>query len=58
MPDYQKMYYKMAQAVEAAIQGLIAVQQTCEELYLSSSEENILELNLQTPLPNEDKPLS
>ena len=36
MEDYQKMYYKMVQATESAINLLIAAQQECEELYVSA----------------------
>ena len=34
MPDYRKMYLKMAQETEKAIRILIAAQKECEELYI------------------------
>ena len=36
MPDYKEMYLKLFRASEEAVNILIAVQQECEELYLSS----------------------
>ena len=38
MPDYREMYLTMMRATEEAIRTLIAAQQKCEELYLSSCE--------------------
>ena len=39
MPDYRQMYVTMMQASEEAINLLIKAQRKCEELYISSSEE-------------------
>ena len=38
MPDYKELYFKMFRASEEAIRRLVAVQQECEERYLSSQE--------------------
>ncbi|WP_312279021.1 hypothetical protein [Oscillibacter sp.] len=38
MADYKELYLKMFRASEEAINLLIAVQQTCEELYISQPE--------------------
>ena len=35
-PDYKELYFKLFRASEQAIRLLIAAQQECEELYLSS----------------------
>jgi len=39
MPDYKKMYLTMMNAFEDTINRLVAAQQECEELYLSSTDE-------------------
>lgn len=39
MPNYEKMYFTLLHATEKAINELIAAQQTCEELYILSSQE-------------------
>ena len=39
MPNYKELYYSMFQACEQAISILTTAQQTCEELYLSSIEQ-------------------
>ncbi len=36
-PDYKELYFKLFRASEQAIRLLIAAQQECEELYLSST---------------------
>lgn len=51
MPDYKEMYMKLFRASEKAVNILIAAQQECEELYISSPEP---ELNV-IPLPSEKK---
>ena len=38
MPDYKELYLKLFRASEEAVNRLIAVQQECEELYLSQDE--------------------
>ena len=38
MPDYKKMYLKLFQATEQAINTLIEAQRECEELYISEPE--------------------
>lgn len=38
MPDYKEMYLTMLRASEQAVGILIAAQQECEELYMSSPE--------------------
>lgn len=38
MSGYDKLYFKMVQASEQAINILIKAQQECEELYISLSE--------------------
>ena len=50
MPDYQELYVKLFRATEEAIQILIAAQQECEELYISSPEPDIKVLTAQGPL--------
>jgi len=39
MADYKKMYLTLLDATEKAIQELINAQRACEELYISSDEE-------------------
>ena len=39
MQDYKKMYLKMMDATERAIEILIKAQQECEEIYISSEDE-------------------
>ena len=39
MPDYEKMYLTLFRATEEAVNLLIRAQRACEELYISSSEE-------------------
>ena len=51
MMDYKKMYLKMLCATEQAVGILIAAQQECEELYISSSETELTMI----PLPIENK---
>lgn len=38
MPDYKELYPKLFRASEKAVNGLIAAQRECEELYLSQDE--------------------
>lgn len=38
-PDYKEMYLTMCRASEKAINDLIAAQRKCEEMYLSSEDE-------------------
>lgn len=38
MPDYKELYLKQFRASEKAVNGLIAAQRECEELYLSQDE--------------------
>ena len=55
MPDYKEMYLTMMRATEQAIRILIEAQQTCEELYLSASEpELVTEENTLTQMPESD----
>ena len=55
MPDYKEMYLTMMRATEQAIRILIEAQQTCEELYLSAEEpEIILPENSLTQVPESD----
>lgn len=35
MPDYQKLYLKMFNATEKAIEILVNAQKECEEMYIS-----------------------
>lgn len=51
MPDYKEMYLKMFRASEQAVSILIAAQQACEELYISSPEPELTVV----PLPTENK---
>ena len=37
--DYKEMYFKLLNATEDAIRILIKAQQECEEMYLSSEDE-------------------
>lgn len=39
MPDYKEMYLELSRAVEKAVRILIAAQQECEEMYISSEPE-------------------
>ena len=39
MADYKQMYLTLLDATEKAINELISAQRACEELYISSSEE-------------------
>lgn len=39
MPDYKKMYFKMMDATEKAIEILIEAQRECEEIYISAEDE-------------------
>lgn len=39
MPDYKEMYLTMVRAAEEAIRILIEAQEKCEELYLSSTDD-------------------
>jgi len=48
MMDYKKMYLKMLKASEQAVDILIAAQQECEELYISSPETELTVITLQT----------
>ena len=55
MPDYKEMYLTMMRATEQAIRILIEAQQTCEELYLSAEEpEIVLPENSLTQVPESD----
>ena len=55
MPDYKEMYLTMMRATEQAIRILIEAQQTCEELYLSAVEpELVLSENTLTQMPESD----
>ncbi len=40
MPDYEKMYAKMFNAAEDAINLLIKAQRECEEMYMQSEDED------------------
>ena len=44
MANYREMYYKLFRATEKAINTLISAQQECEELYLSSTDGEIIKL--------------
>lgn len=46
MADYKEMYLALFRATEKAIETLVAAQQACEEMYLSSPEP---ELTVLTP---------
>lgn len=39
MADYKEMYFKLLNATEDAIRILIKAQQECEEMYISSEDE-------------------
>lgn len=51
MANYREMYYKLFRATEKAINTLISAQQECEELYLSSTDGEIIKL---TPKDSEE----
>ena len=51
MPDYRKMYLKMAQETEKAIRILIAAQKECEELYIEGERREPILLS-----PKKEKP--
>ena len=38
MPDYKEMYLTICRASEEALNTIIAAQQKCEEMYLSSED--------------------
>jgi len=40
MTDYKEMYFKLLNATEDAIRLLIKAQQECEEMYISSDDED------------------
>ena len=42
MTDYKTMYLNLLRAVERAIRELIAAQQACEDLYISSCDDAVL----------------
>lgn len=44
MPDYKEMYLTLFRAAEEAVQTLIAAQRTCEEMYLSAEEPELIVL--------------
>jgi len=44
MANYREMYYKLFRATEKAINTLISAQQECEEMYLSSTNGEIISL--------------
>ena len=50
MPDYQELYLKMMRATEQAIRILIQAQQECEELYLRTSEPELVVFDSQNSL--------
>jgi hypothetical protein len=47
MADFEKMYKKMFQASEDAINLLIAAQRECEEIFISQPEPNLKLSSLQ-----------
>jgi len=51
MANYREMYYKLFRATEKAINTLISAQQECEEMYLSSTNGEIIKL---TPKDSEE----
>jgi len=36
--DYKKMYFTMVNAMEKAMETMIAAQQECEEMYINAQE--------------------
>lgn len=40
MTDYKEMYFKLLNATEDEIRLLIKAQQECEEMYISSDDED------------------
>lgn len=42
MADYEKMYYKLFDATEKAINILIEAQKACEEIYMNDDEKENL----------------
>lgn len=49
MPDYQEMYIKLFRAAEQAVNLLIQAQRECEDLYISGSGAEIVELTREEP---------
>ena len=45
MPDYKEMYLTLFRATEQAIRTLIAAQRECEELYVNSSQQQLIVLS-------------
>lgn len=39
MPDYKEMYLTMCRASEEALNTIIAAQRKCEEIYISSEDD-------------------
>lgn len=39
--DYKKMYYTLFRATEDAINGLIAAQQACEDIFVETCDEEM-----------------
>ena len=54
MPDYKEMYFKMVRATEKATDRLIAAQQECEEMYISSPEPELKIVCVQTTADGKD----
>ena len=44
MPNYQKMYLRLFNAVTDSIEILTKAQQDCEEFYISDDEPNLIVL--------------
>lgn len=54
MPDYREMYLTLFRAVEQAVDILIEAQKTCEEIYLSQKEPDLVILSERQAATSED----
>lgn len=55
MADYKAMYLTAMDAMERAIALLAEAQQKCEDLYVTTSEEELLHWPEGAPRPQEDQ---
>lgn len=55
MVDYKQLYLELFRGVERAIRALETTQQRCEELYLSSEEDEELPDPSTSPIADEEE---
>ncbi|MDR0838382.1 MAG: hypothetical protein LBN99_01920 [Oscillospiraceae bacterium] len=44
MPDYEKMYFKLAARLADVTELLIEIQRECEEIYIENEDKPILQI--------------